>query len=194
MTIERIKPVRTRYERRAKETNVYTQPGDSGGPVFSVNRDGTINLLGVTSSITGIIPEANYLPWSGITYDFGQQGYSSGVAPMNSAGTASQTINLNLLAGSGFCPSLAFLRSPRSQKPSVSMLSSRLSAFSRTDHAYPTSPDQSGGYSEILAPGEVFSDYAGATPENVLSLCLRPSDRKDQPCTSNLPEILKTTP
>ncbi len=45
------------------------------------------------------------------------------------------------------------------------MLSSRFSAFSRTDHAYPTSPDQSAGSSEILAPGEIFSDYADATPE-----------------------------
>ncbi|WP_211248943.1 hypothetical protein, partial [Deinococcus frigens] len=80
---------------------------------------------------------------------------------------ASQTINLDLLAWGGFCHSLAFLRSPASQKPSVSMLSSRLSSFSRTDHAYPISLDQSGDYSGILPPGEVFSDYAGATPEQM---------------------------
>ncbi|CAM3312410.1 hypothetical protein DESA109040_07665 [Deinococcus saxicola] len=55
---------------------------------------------------------------------------------MSSAGAASQPINLDLLAWGGFCPSLAILRCPTSQKPSGSMLSSRFSALSRKDQTY----------------------------------------------------------
>lgn len=84
---------------------------------------------------------------------------------MNSAGTASQTINLDPLAWDGFCHSLAFSRSPASRRPTISMLASRLSAFSQTPHAYLISLNWFGGYSGIFPPGKVFSNYAGATPE-----------------------------
>lgn len=57
------------------EANAYNAEGDSGGPVFSVNRDNTINLLGLTSGRPGIIPSLIYHPWYQIADDFYREGY-----------------------------------------------------------------------------------------------------------------------
>jgi len=53
------------------KTRVWVAPGDSGGPLFAINADGTVSLLGVVSTRTGNGSFSYHSPMAGVFRDLG---------------------------------------------------------------------------------------------------------------------------